>query len=95
MSQTYTQNRMDRLQRDGLVTRGSHHGAPYKLTDAGRALGPIYVAVEQWANSPVATAGQANHPGTTRFSRQNSAATIGLFSHAHQPQPMGSGGHFR
>lgn len=43
--------RLHQLQRDGLVARaGSHHGAPYTLTDAGRALGPVYEAVSHWSN---------------------------------------------
>ena len=35
-------------------TTGSRHGDPYVLTDAGRALGPIYAAVKHWSN-PVTT----------------------------------------
>jgi len=47
--------RLRRLQADGLVTRiGSRHGDPYVLTGAGRALGPVYAAVEHWSN-PVTT----------------------------------------
>ncbi|WP_399094118.1 winged helix-turn-helix transcriptional regulator [Streptomyces sp. BBFR2] len=48
-----TQQRLNRLQVDGLATRaGPRYGAPYSLTDAGRALGPVYTAVEHWS-SPV------------------------------------------
>ncbi|MFJ1548740.1 winged helix-turn-helix transcriptional regulator [Streptomyces sp. NPDC088246] len=51
----FTRQRLNRLQADGLVARtGPRHGDPYVLTDAGRALGPVYAAVEQWSN-PVAT----------------------------------------
>ncbi|MFE2498410.1 winged helix-turn-helix transcriptional regulator [Streptomyces scopuliridis] len=47
--------RLRRLQVDGLVARtGPRHGAPYVLTDAGQALGPVYTAVEHWSN-PIAT----------------------------------------
>ncbi|MEU9484531.1 winged helix-turn-helix transcriptional regulator [Streptomyces decoyicus] len=51
----FTRYRLNRLQTDGLVTRtGPHHGAPYVLTDAGRALGPVYGAVSHWSNPAVA-----------------------------------------
>ncbi|CDR10489.1 winged helix-turn-helix transcriptional regulator [Streptomyces iranensis] len=46
----HVQRRLARLQSDGVVTRtGTHHGAGYMLTDAGRALGPVYAAVEDWS----------------------------------------------
>jgi len=51
---SYTTQRLNRLQSEGLVTRaGSRHGDPYVLTDAGRALGPVFVAVAYWSD-PVA-----------------------------------------
>ncbi|WP_369392801.1 winged helix-turn-helix transcriptional regulator [Streptomyces sp. CG1] len=51
----FTRQRLNRLQADGLVARtGPRHGDPYVLTDAGRALGPVYAAVEHWS-SPVST----------------------------------------
>ncbi|MGW1374714.1 winged helix-turn-helix transcriptional regulator [Streptomyces sp. NPDC002446] len=44
----YTLRRLERLQSDGLVARsGSHH----MLTAAGRALGPVYTAVERWSEA--------------------------------------------
>ncbi|MGW2331598.1 winged helix-turn-helix transcriptional regulator [Streptomyces sp. NPDC001700] len=46
----YVGRRLARLQHDGLATRtGSHHGAWYLLTEAGRALGPVYAAIEYWS----------------------------------------------
>ncbi|WP_327175425.1 winged helix-turn-helix transcriptional regulator [Streptomyces sp. NBC_01335] len=46
------QYRLHRLQSDGLVTRADpFHGARYLLTDAGRALGPVYASVDHWCNS--------------------------------------------
>jgi DNA-binding HxlR family transcriptional regulator len=56
--------RLARLQEDGLVTRtGTRHGDPYTLTAAGRALGPVYAAVQHWddrhtaaSTAPVPTA---------------------------------------
>ncbi|MGQ4513150.1 winged helix-turn-helix transcriptional regulator [Streptomyces sp. DW26H14] len=51
----WARHRLNRLQVDGLVARtGPRHGDPYVLTDAGRALGPVYAAVEQWSG-PVTT----------------------------------------
>ncbi|QMU74814.1 helix-turn-helix transcriptional regulator [Streptacidiphilus sp. PB12-B1b] len=61
----FTRLRLNRLQLDGLVTRtGSRHGAPYVLTDAGRALGPVYAAVEHWSN-PVAVQRRPSPPAPT------------------------------
>lgn len=55
LDNSYTRHRLARLQADGLVARtGPRHGDPYVLTDAGRALGPVYEAVEYWSN-PVST----------------------------------------
>jgi DNA-binding HxlR family transcriptional regulator len=51
LDSSYAHQRLVRLQNDGLVTRtGTRHGDPYVLTDAGRALGPVYAAVEYWSN---------------------------------------------
>ncbi|MCZ1008399.1 winged helix-turn-helix transcriptional regulator [Streptomyces lydicus] len=62
----FTRYRLNRLQADGLVTRtGPRHGAPYVLTDAGRALGPVYSAVEHWSN-PVAARSNAAPPTPVR-----------------------------
>ncbi|MDX2544646.1 winged helix-turn-helix transcriptional regulator [Streptomyces sp. WI04-05B] len=61
----FTRQRLNRLQLDGLVTRtGPRHGDPYVLTDAGRALGPVYAAVEHWS-SPVAAPRPAAAPVAT------------------------------
>jgi DNA-binding HxlR family transcriptional regulator len=73
----FTRQRLIRLQLDGLVTRtGPHHGDPYVLTDAGRALGPVYAAVEHWSN-PVAT-------------RQPAAPSVAAATRAHTGIPLGS-----
>lgn len=61
----YTRQRLIRLHADGLVTRtGTRHGAPYTLTAAGRALRPVYAAVEHWS-SPAAPARPAATPAAT------------------------------
>ncbi|GGN51349.1 hypothetical protein GCM10012285_41370 [Streptomyces kronopolitis] len=61
-----TRYRLKRLQADGLVTRiGPRHGDPYVLTDAGRALGPVYSAAERWSN-PVAARNNAAPPASVR-----------------------------
>ncbi|WP_435127180.1 winged helix-turn-helix transcriptional regulator [Actinacidiphila sp. bgisy144] len=58
----YTHQRLVRLTADGLVTRtGPRHGDPYTLTAAGRALGPVYAAVEHWT-APTAAALPAATP---------------------------------
>jgi DNA-binding HxlR family transcriptional regulator len=75
----FTRQRLIRLQLDGLVTRtGPHRGDPYVLTDAGRALGPVYTAVEQWSN-PVATPRPA-------------AAPVAAATRTHAGIPLGSDG---
>ncbi|MEW2635823.1 winged helix-turn-helix transcriptional regulator [Streptomyces sp. NPDC048389] len=104
LESSFTRQRLIRLQLDGLVTRtGPRHGAPYVLTDAGRALGPVYAAVERWSN-PVASprpaaapvAATRTHTGiplgsdgirTAAALRRSTAAPSSLFSHAPQPQP--------
>lgn len=56
----YAKRRLDRLCSDGLAARsGPHHGAPYKLTDAGSALGPVYSVAERWHRFPEQPATQA------------------------------------
>lgn len=61
----FTRQRLNRLQVDGLVARtGPRHGDPYVLTDAGRALGPVYAAVEHWSD-PVATQDRSASPALT------------------------------
>lgn len=100
----FTRQRLIRLQLDGLVARtGPHRGDPYVLTNAGRALGPVYTAVERWSN-PVATPRPAATPApatrthtgipltsdgirTAAALRRSTAAPSSLFSHAPQPQP--------
>ncbi|MCX5449859.1 winged helix-turn-helix transcriptional regulator [Streptomyces nigrescens] len=63
-----TRYRLNRLQADGLVTRtGPRPGAPYVLTDAGRALGPVYSASEHWSN-PVRARRNAAPPAPVRAS---------------------------
>ncbi|WP_328509577.1 winged helix-turn-helix transcriptional regulator [Streptomyces mirabilis] len=75
----FTRQRLNRLQLDGLVTRtGPRHGDPYVLTDAGRALGPVYAAVERWSN-PVATPRPA-------------AAPVAAATRTHTDIPLGSDG---
>lgn len=60
-----TRQRLIRLTDDGLVTRtGPRHGDPYTLTAAGRALGPVYAAVEHWSN-PTAAGRPATKPVAT------------------------------
>ncbi|MGW3000403.1 winged helix-turn-helix transcriptional regulator [Streptomyces sp. NPDC001155] len=77
----FTRQRLNRLQVDGLVARtGPRHGDPYVLTDAGRALGPVYAAVEHWSN-PVATQG-----------RSAPAAPIRAATRTHTGVPPGSDG---
>jgi DNA-binding HxlR family transcriptional regulator len=52
----YTRQRLVRLTDDGLVTRtGPRHGDPYMLTAAGRALGPVYAAIEHWIDPTAST----------------------------------------
>ncbi|MFE7124927.1 winged helix-turn-helix transcriptional regulator [Streptomyces sp. NPDC057617] len=66
-------HRLNRLQTDGLVTRtGPRRGDPYTLTDAGRALGPVYAAVEQWSH-PTAPAPTSAAPAT-RVTRTHTGA---------------------
>lgn len=100
----YTRQRLVRLQADGLVTRtGPRHGDPYTLTAAGRALGPVYAAVEHWSDPAAATRPAASVATATRTHRaappgpdgirtaaalrRSPAAPSGLFSHAPAPQP--------
>ena len=68
--------RLRRLQADGLVTRtGPRHGDPYILTDAGRALGPVYAAVERWSN-PLATPRHPSPP-TSAVARTHTGVPLG------------------
>ncbi|MCX5340281.1 winged helix-turn-helix transcriptional regulator [Streptomyces atratus] len=77
----FTRQRLNRLQVDGLVARtGPRHGDPYVLTDAGRALGPVYAAVEHWSN-PVATQ-----------KRSASPAPVTAATRTHTGVPLGSDG---
>jgi DNA-binding HxlR family transcriptional regulator len=77
----FTRQRLNRLQADGLVARtGPRHGDPYVLTDAGRALGPVYAAVEHWSN-PVATRRNSPPP-----------APVTAATRTHTGTPLGSGG---
>lgn len=73
--------RLHQMQRDGLVVQtDSRFGAPYTLTDAGRALGPVYEAVSHWSNPAVA--------------RRNSSAPVPVATAArsHTSVPLGAGG---
>ncbi|MDT0464771.1 winged helix-turn-helix transcriptional regulator [Streptomyces gibsoniae] len=81
LDNSLTEHRLNRLQADGLVTRtGLRHGDPYVLTDAGRALGPVYAAVEQWSN-----------PFTTRkYSVLPAPATAA--ARTHTGVPLGADG---
>ncbi|WP_405985711.1 winged helix-turn-helix transcriptional regulator [Streptomyces sp. NBC_00872] len=70
-----TYQRLNRLQLDGLVTRtGPRHGDPYTLTEAGRALGPVYAAVEQWSH-PTSTAHTPAAPAATATRTHTGART--------------------
>ncbi|MER5972854.1 winged helix-turn-helix transcriptional regulator [Streptomyces sp. NPDC002055] len=75
-----TRDRLKRLQADGLVARtGPRYGAPYVLTDAGRALGPVYSAVSHWSNPTAA--------------RRNSSTPMPVAAAATRPHasdPLGS-----
>ncbi|MCX4751244.1 winged helix-turn-helix transcriptional regulator [Kitasatospora sp. NBC_01287] len=94
--------RLARLQADGLVTRtGNRHGDPYTLTDAGRALGPVYATVQRWEdrNAPapttpaptaVRTLGSAVNGADgirTAAALRRTTVPAALFSHSSQPQP--------
>ncbi|MFJ6382705.1 winged helix-turn-helix transcriptional regulator [Kitasatospora sp. NPDC092039] len=92
--------RLSRMQADGLVARAGNrvHGAPYVLTDAGRALGPVYSALQQWDQRhtttvaptvPVATRTLASPAPSVRTAAalRRSPAPSALFSHAPAPQP--------
>ncbi|MFF9784173.1 winged helix-turn-helix transcriptional regulator [Streptomyces nigrescens] len=77
----FTRYRLNRLQTDGLVSRtGPHHGTPYVLTDAGRALGPVYTAVSHWSN-PAAV---------PRFS--STPVPVATATRTHARVPLGSDG---
>ncbi|MFG2094639.1 winged helix-turn-helix transcriptional regulator [Streptomyces sp. NPDC048612] len=74
-----TRDRLKRLQADGLVARtGPRYGAPYVLTDAGRALGPVYAAVSHWSNPTAA--------------RRNSSTPVPVAAatRPHASDPLGS-----
>ncbi|MCX5314753.1 helix-turn-helix domain-containing protein [Streptomyces sp. NBC_00154] len=77
----FTRQRLNRLQTDGLVARtGPRHGDPYVLTDAGRALGPVYATVERWSN-----------PVTTRR-HSSPSAPVTAATRTHPGVPLGSDG---
>ncbi|MEU0629146.1 winged helix-turn-helix transcriptional regulator [Streptomyces sp. NPDC005989] len=79
LESSLTGQRLNRLQADGLVARtGTRHGDPYVLTDAGRALGPVYAAVEHWS-APVST--RRNSP---------SLAPVTAAIRTHTGPPLGS-----
>ncbi|MFE9597172.1 winged helix-turn-helix transcriptional regulator [Streptomyces hokutonensis] len=99
-----TRQRLSRLEADGLVARtGPRHGDPYVLTDAGRALGPVYAAVEHWSTpfssprhpSPPAPAATRTHTGVplgadgnrTTAALRRSTAAPSAFF-SHAPQPQ-------
>ncbi|GHD48777.1 winged helix-turn-helix transcriptional regulator [Streptomyces mirabilis] len=78
LDNSLTQQLLNRLQADGLVARtGPRHGDPYILTDAGRALGPVYAAVEHWSN-PVATRKHSVPPArVTAATRTHTGVPLG------------------
>ncbi|WP_327417138.1 winged helix-turn-helix transcriptional regulator [Streptomyces sp. NBC_01233] len=77
----FTRQHLLRLQADGLVTRtGPQHGAPYVLTDAGQALGPVYATVEHWSA-----------PLTTRWT-PSPPAPVSTAQRIHSDIPLGSDG---
>ncbi|MGW7710968.1 winged helix-turn-helix transcriptional regulator [Streptomyces sp. NPDC054771] len=79
LDSSLTGQRLNRLQADGLVARtGTRHGDPYVLTDAGRALGPVYAAVEHWS-APVSTWRNSPPPAPVRAA-----------SRTHTGPPLGS-----
>ncbi|MFJ9841709.1 winged helix-turn-helix transcriptional regulator [Kitasatospora sp. NPDC101155] len=93
--------RLNRMQADGLVTRTGHrHGNPYALTDAGRALGPVFAAVQQWENRrssapkvqvPTATSTlgapvTGANAARTAAALRRSVVPSTLFSHSPLPQ---------
>ncbi|MFE3874871.1 winged helix-turn-helix transcriptional regulator [Kitasatospora sp. NPDC059146] len=91
--------RLTRMQADGLVARADNrHGAPYLLTDAGRALGPVYTALQQWEHRHSVTAARAVPAAErtlaspaqsvrTAAALRRSPAPSALFSHPPVPQP--------
>lgn len=81
LENSLTRQRLNRLQIDGLVARtGPRHGDAWVLTDAGRALGPVYAHAEHWIG-PVAT-------------REDSAppASVPALTHTHSTVPLGADG---
>ncbi|GAA2314852.1 hypothetical protein Scani_48640 [Streptomyces caniferus] len=77
----FTRYRLNRLQADGLATRtGPRHGAPYVLTDAGSALGPVYAAVSHWSN-PAAARRDSSTP-----------VSVATATRTHASVPLGSDG---
>ncbi|MFE4972850.1 winged helix-turn-helix transcriptional regulator [Kitasatospora sp. NPDC056651] len=96
-SEQFAATRLNRMQADGLVARtGDRHGAPYVLTDAGQALGPVYTAIQQWdsrhstAVTPAVPAAERtlNSPAQstrTAAALRRSAAPSSLFSHPPVP----------
>ncbi|MFG2919052.1 winged helix-turn-helix transcriptional regulator [Kitasatospora sp. NPDC048298] len=49
VSEQVISTRLNRMQADRLVARtGSRHREPYTLSNDGRALTPVYAAVQQW-----------------------------------------------
>ncbi|MFC8718058.1 winged helix-turn-helix transcriptional regulator [Kitasatospora sp. NPDC057198] len=96
--------RIARLQADGLVvSTGSRNHGRYTLTDAGRALGPAYTAVQQWhdrhtAKSPapaqaakvrsLTVPAEGAQSVRTAAALRRSPVPPSLFSHAPQPQPQ-------
>lgn len=78
LDNSYTRHRLARLQADELVARtGPRHGDPYVLTDAGRALGPVYGAVEYWSDPVTAWRNSAPPAPVTAANRTHTGVPLG------------------
>ncbi|MHC5909009.1 winged helix-turn-helix transcriptional regulator [Streptomyces sp. S6] len=67
--------RLRRLEADGLITQtGPRYSNPYALTDAGRALGPVYAAVEHWSDTTAAHSHPAPQAPVTEVTHARTGA---------------------
>jgi DNA-binding HxlR family transcriptional regulator len=79
--------RLARLQDDGLIIRtGPHHGSPYALTPAARALGPANAAVQAAAGRSTRPAGPA--PAHTLRAAPAARTTVALSRSPARPAAM-------